>query len=153
MRIRRHVTAIMLVTGVGIGAAGCAQADATPPDQASLNGEVARVEPIQGSELHKVSLAPTAAQRLGVTTGAVSTELIDRVPHAIVPYSAVIYDAKGTAFIYTTPAPNVFVRVPVTVTDVHDDLAVVDGAPPVGTPVVTVGVSELMGTETGVGDQ
>ncbi len=153
MRIRRPVTAVLLLAAVGVGVAGCAEADATPAQQAALNGEVAKVEPIQGTELKKVSLSPEAAQRLGVTTGVVSTELIDRVPHAIVPYSAVIYDAKGAAFVYTTPKPNVFVRSPVTVTDVHDDLAVVAGAPPVGTSVVTVGVSELLGTETGVGDE
>lgn len=153
MSFRRHVTALLLVAGIGVGLAGCAQADATTAEEANLNGEVAKVELIPGTTLNKVTLAPEATEKLGIKTAPVLELPVNGVKHVAVLYSAVIYDANGAAFVYITPQPNVFQRVPVTVKDVGGDLAAVDGAPPVNTQVVSVGASELLGTETGVGDE
>lgn len=151
MSFRKNVTAILLVAGMGVGLSGCAQAEAAGGEEASLNGNVAKVEVIEGSPLSKVSLSPQAADRLGIETGVVSRQAVTN--RTVLPYSAVIYDANGAPFVYTAPQPNTFVRSPITVTDVGGDLAVVDTTLPVGTQVVTVGVSELLGTETGVGDE
>lgn len=69
----------------------------------------------------------------------------------IVPFAAVMYDAKGNAWVYTNPEPLVFVRQPIKIdTIVGDDVLLVDG-PAAGTAVVTVGGAELFGTEFGVG--
>ena len=151
MGFRRSLTAVVLAAGIGAGLSGCAQAEAAGAEEASLNGNVAKVEAIEGSPLSRVSLSPDAADRLGIETGAVSRQVITN--KTVVPYSAVIYDANGAPFVYTVPQPNTFVRSPVTVTDVGGDLATIDTTLPVGTQVVTVGVSELLGTETGVGDE
>jgi hypothetical protein len=154
MGYRQNLTAILVVIGIGVGGlTGCGQAAAESGDKAVLRGEASKVEAIPGSAVKKVSLSPQASQRLGVALGAVSIQPVNGVRSLVVPYSAVIYDAAGGAFVYTTAEPNVFVRAPVTVTDVADDLAAVSTAPPVGTPVVTVGASELLGAETGVGDE
>ena len=40
---------------------------------------------------------------------------------------------------------------PVTVEDVNGDIAHLSSGPATGTPVVTVGVAELFGTENGIG--
>ena len=151
MGFRRNVTAILVVAGIGAGLTGCAEAEAAGGEEASLNGNVAKVEVIEGSPLSKVSLSPEATERLGITTGVVTRQAV--TGRTVVPYGAVIYDADGAAFVYTVPQPSTFVRSPVTVTDVGGDLAAIDTTLPIGTQVVTVGVSELLGTETGVGDE
>ena len=69
----------------------------------------------------------------------------------IIPYAAVLYDAKGNAWVYTNPEPLVFIRQPIQIdTIVGDEVLLVEG-PPAGTAVVTVGGAELYGTEFGVG--
>jgi hypothetical protein len=151
MGIRRNMTAVLLVVGIGAGLSACAQAEAASGEEASLNGNVAKVEAIEGSALKKVLLSPEAVRHLGIDTGVVSIQAITN--RTVVPYGAVIYDANGAPFVFTVPQPNTFVRSPVTVTDVGGDLAAVDTILPVGTQVVTVGAAELMGTEFEVGDE
>lgn len=69
----------------------------------------------------------------------------------VVPYSAVIYGAHGESWVYTSPEPLTYVRHPISIDYVEDDLAVLSDGPPVGTDVVTVGVAELLGTEFEIG--
>jgi len=65
----------------------------------------------------------------------------------VVPYGALYYDAKGTAWVYVNTAPLVFERQRVGVERIVGDLAVLGDGPPVGTPVVTVGAALLYGAE------
>lgn len=69
----------------------------------------------------------------------------------IVPYAALIYDARGAAWVYTNPSPFVFVRHPVAIVAIAGSEAILGNGPAVGTAVVTVGAAELYGTEFGVG--
>jgi hypothetical protein len=71
--------------------------------------------------------------------------------HKVVPYASVIYDLKGEAWAYTSPAPLTFVRDRISIDYVDGDLAVLSQGPASGTPVVTTGAAELFGTEAGVG--
>ncbi len=64
-----------------------------------------------------------------------------------VPYSAVYYDAKGTAWVYVNEAPLVYARQRIRIERVVGDLAVVSEGPPVGAPVVTTGAALLYGVE------
>ena len=69
----------------------------------------------------------------------------------ILPYAALLYDAKGNAWVYANPEPLVFIRHPIQIDAiVGDEVLLVDG-PPAGTVVVTVGGAELYGAEFGVG--
>ena len=68
-----------------------------------------------------------------------------------VPHSAVIYDPRGDAWVYTNPEPLVFVRHRIKVDYIESDLAVLSDGPPAGTPVVTTGAAELFGAEYRVG--
>jgi hypothetical protein len=70
---------------------------------------------------------------------------------AAVPYTAVLYDEHGQAWIFTNPAPLAFVRQPIVIDYYQGDLAVLSKGPPAGTAIVTVGGSQLYGAETGVG--
>ncbi len=65
----------------------------------------------------------------------------------VVPYGAVYYDAKGTAWVYVNPKPLVFERQRIVVERVVGDLAVLSDGPSVGTTVVTVGAALLFGAE------
>jgi multidrug efflux pump subunit AcrA (membrane-fusion protein) len=69
----------------------------------------------------------------------------------IVPYSAIVYVAQGDAFVYTNPAPRTFLRQPVEVDYIEGNEVVLKAGPAPGTQVAVVGVTELFGTEFGVG--
>jgi hypothetical protein len=64
-----------------------------------------------------------------------------------VPYSAVIYWIDGGTWVYVRTAPLTFRRAPVDIEVVDGDVAVLRRGPPAGTPVVSVGGEELLGTE------
>jgi hypothetical protein len=89
----------------------------------------------------------TAGQRVGVRLAAPGNS----APKKVIPYSAVLYDASGDAWVYTSPEPLKFVRARVTVDKIDGDLAVLQDGPAAGTQVVTVGAAELFGAESGVG--
>lgn len=71
--------------------------------------------------------------------------------HMVVPHSAVIYGAHGESWVYTSPEALTYVRHPITIDYIENDLAVLSDGPPAGTNVVTVGVAELFGAEFEVG--
>jgi hypothetical protein len=100
------------------------------------------LEPIEGTDFQRVILTEKAAQRLDIKTAEVSGTSI--------PYAAVIYDTEGNTFVYTNPAPLTFVRAPIMIDRIEGDQAVLSEAIDSGTSVVTLGVSELYGAETGV---
>lgn len=77
--------------------------------------------------------------------------LDDAAQRTVVPYAAVIYGLNGEAWVYVSPEPLTYHREPVTIDYIEGDTAVLVDGPPVGTEVVTVGVAELYGTDTGVG--
>jgi hypothetical protein len=104
--------------------------------------EVATVKPIKGTDLNQVQLSPIAAKRLGIKTAPVTGGR-----RAAIPYAAVLYDASGKTYTYTSPKPLVFVRHPIDVTRVVGSKALLRSGPPSGTAVVTVGSQELYGTE------
>lgn len=67
------------------------------------------------------------------------------------PYSALIYDTKGETFAYTNPTPLTFIRHTVRVQAIQGDRVFLAEGPPAGSAVVTVGASQLLGIELGVG--
>jgi hypothetical protein len=112
---------------------------------AGKQSEAADVAPIKGTNLNEVKLSAQAARRVGIRMAPISGD-----SGKTIPYSAVLYDADGKTFAYTSPRPLVFVRAPINITDIRGDRALLSSGPPVGAAVVTVGGSELYGTEFGV---
>jgi hypothetical protein len=101
-----------------------------------------KLEPVEGSDLSRVILTEKAAERIGVETVPVSGQTV--------PYSAVIYDIEGNTWIYTNPAPLTFLRVPIVIDRIEGDQAFLSQALETDDPIVTVGVVEIYGAETGV---
>ena len=142
-----RVSRWVVVALVGVAAmqlSACAQVSDEPTD----NGQdPATVQSIKGTDLSVVRLTRQAANRLGIRTAVVQRAGGAR---ELIPYSAVLYDADGKTFAYTSPRPLAFVRAPISVADIKGNRAVLSAGPRVGTAVVTVGGPELYGTEFGV---
>jgi len=100
------------------------------------------LEEIEGSDIKRVILTEKAAERIGVEAVAVSGNEV--------PYAAVIYDIEGNTWIYTNPEPLTFVRAPITIDHIEGDTVILADGLPSQQNIVTVGVAELWGTETGV---
>ena len=117
--------------------------------------EPAHVDHKEGEEISKLTLTEKAMERLDIQTTPVrqaeASGSESEPASSVVPYSSILYVAKGDAFVYTSPQPRTFVRHPVDVDYIEGDQAVLKAGPPPGTQVVSVGVAELFGTEFGVG--
>jgi hypothetical protein len=138
---RLNVAAIaMALLSVG---AQPAVADSPAPPKEETQATVKRL----GFGISRITLLPKAASRLDIKTAEVRD---DPSGKKVTPYSSIIYDLDGDAWVYTAPAPLTFVREAVVIERIKDDLAYLQEGPPAGTQVVTVGVPELYGAEVGV---
>ena len=138
MRHRNRWAAWAAGTLAGLALAGCGATTA-----ADTKGEdPAKVEPIPGSEVSKVTLTQDAVDRLGIKTEPIGASTI--------PLSAVFYDKDGKTWTFTNPEPGVYLRQPVTLASATGEVATLQSGPPPGTVVVTVGGAELLGAEYGV---
>ena len=125
-----------------------------------------KVEKIEGTTLKRVTLTTKAAERLGIQTAPAREMTVARKQRVgeilpirggeepsqrkVVPYAAVLYDAKGATWVYTNPNPLTFVRHAIQIDYIEGDLAVLSDGPAAGTAVVVVGAAELFGAETGI---
>src|SRR5690242_8486121 len=135
-----------LMAGLVIGAAailaGCAAATPaeTPP---------ALIKPVAGSQIPQLQLTERAVQRLGIVTQPVRpmTTTAGQPAHAVIPYSAVVYDHDGSTWTYVDTAASTYDQEPIPSTGNDGQAALLSAGPAAGTPVVTVGAAELLGTE------
>ena len=104
------------------------------------------IENQAGEEVMRIGLTAKAADRLGIET----VDVADDGKLSTVPLAAVFLDTEGTYWVYTNPEPLTYIREPIEVETEVSDLVFISKGPPVGTDVVTVGVPELWGTETGM---
>jgi hypothetical protein len=135
---------------VGLAGTGC-DGSSTTNVAASAEVEPAKVEPVAGTDSSKVTLTEEAAKRLDVQTGTVRDAQVAGKARKVVPYSAVIYGAKGDTWTFTMPRALTYVREPIQIESITGDMAVLSAGPAIGTVVVTVGSVELYGAELGVG--
>lgn len=129
--------------------AGCGKASTFDNEAASDEGP-SRLEAVKGSDVPRVILTAQAAKRIGIAMSRVRATAAREHEPAVIPYAAIIYDAEGHAFTYTSPRPLTFLRTPITVARAIGPFALLSKGPPPGTPVVTVGAQELLGVEYGV---
>jgi cobalt-zinc-cadmium efflux system membrane fusion protein len=78
---------------------------------------------------------------------SVELPLVGDAEQRCVPWSAVVQDIHGGAWIYEKIADHKFVRRRVQVKQIVDQWAVLEQGPPVGTEIVKTGVAEVFGTE------
>jgi hypothetical protein len=150
---KRWMAAVLIAAGLGLP--GCAH-----NSQATINKrtEAAKVSSIAGTGTKQVTLTQEASDRLVIKTVPVAEASVPpRVPgganatRKVVPYSALLYDTSGEAWVYATSKPLSFVRQRIGVDYVTGELAVLSEGPAVGTAVVTRGAAELYGTELNAG--
>ena len=128
---------------------GCTVADAS---HGAASGEPAvKVETTDESQPAKIIISERAEKRLGIRT-----ESVRAVPNAqgrpalTVPYSAVVYDADGKAWVFSAPQVRTYIRVSIDISSIKQDVVHLRSGPPVGTQVVVVGAPELVGAEAGI---
>lgn len=136
---------ITLLALAALALAGCSE---SAGGGASGGDAAATIQEVDGTDLVRVTLAPGAAERLGLEMGVVR-----QVPDGgtAVPYAAVVYDPDGDTWVYTSPKDRTFVREPITVTSISGEEAFLSSGPEIGTEVVTVGTAELYGAEQEIG--
>lgn len=98
-------------------------------------------------ETSLITMSAEASERLDIQTMPVAT----RGGVLVVPSSALLVLPDGTFQLYTNPESLVFVPEPIDVDRDNGRLAFLTDGPPAGTAVVTVGVPELYGIQTGMG--
>ena len=109
------------------------------------------VEKIDGTDLNKLILTESAEKRLDIQTTSISETLIEDDVYLVVPYSTIIYDLQGEVWLYVNLAPLTYQREKVVVKTIDGNTVYLSDGPSIGTEVVTIGVAELYGADTGVG--
>jgi hypothetical protein len=142
-RTNLFIVGAVLVTGIGL--ATMTQVSATVEEAGHV--EAATIEPIDGTSLYRLTLTDRAAERVGLETASIAEQQVGGKTQRTVPYSAVIYDADGGTWAYTTDEHLTFVRDKIVVERIDGDTAYLSDGPAAGTEVVTVGAAELVGLE------
>lgn len=139
--MKRNRSSILIGLAAAVLVVGGCQSPAAAAKEAAI-----KVEKLD-SGLSRLTLSTHAAARLDVTTAEVRQD----GSRWVIPYGAVIYDAKGLTWAYTVVEPLTFERAPIAIERITDSDAILTEGPPAGTLVVSVGAEELYGAETGVG--
>jgi hypothetical protein len=130
--------AALLLTAAAM--AGCAEVEEAERDAY----EPARLVPAAGGGAATVRLTAEGARRIHLRTAPVTRAGAD----VAVPYAALLYAGDGSTHVYASPAPLTFRRTAVTVDRIVGARALLRAGPRPGTRVVTVGATEVYGTET-----
>jgi hypothetical protein len=152
-RLVKVAVGVLVVGGIAVGAVTVS--NVARPMVYTLpagNAEAGAATPIEGTDVSRVTLSPDAAKRIGVQTAAVGAMQVAGQPRLTVPYGAVLYDESGRTWAYVTTDHLNFVRKDITVESIAAQTVILSAGPPAGTEVVTVGATELYGTETEIGN-
>ncbi len=144
MKIRNSWVVIFLIIAA-LQLSACAQKQASAEKISPV-----QLATIEGIDLKRLVLTEKAAERIDLQTAKVQEESVNGINRIVVPYAAVIYDLHGETWLYTNPEPLTYVREAIIIDSIDGDKAILVEGPSNGTEVVTVGVAELFGAETGV---
>ena len=136
------VVSVPIIAGLPLTACQQIRALDSPGDSsAASTSKPATVEPLKGTAVSRVSLTARAAERIGIETTAVREAPVARsgreTLRKVVPYAAVLYDAHGDTWVYTSLEPRVFVRHPIAIDYIEGDLG---RTPALITELVALGV-------------
>ena len=133
---------LLLLAALAAGAIGCtgSKPAPSPPPAARVVG---------GGSRARVVLSAEAERRLGITTALVRRA--DRGnARAVIPFAALLYDARGRAFTFVAAPGRSFERRRVGVAAIDGDRVTLARGPRPGARVVTTGGAEILGAEQGV---
>jgi hypothetical protein len=134
----------LLSVGVALAIAAVPMSACKEVEEESSGGyEPSKLESVKGSDLKRVIYTAEGVKRTGVRTAPLRRS----GPYKVVPYAALIYDAEGKTYVYTSPKPLSYLRQPVEVARIEGERVLLSAGPPVGAEVVTIGAAEVYGTE------
>jgi hypothetical protein len=137
--LRRALIGFVVAVAVTASLAGCAEIEVPMAEPY----EPAHLESAGPDQPARVILTDEAQRRIQLQTTKVRLEDGDlEVEHA-----ALVYDKKGKTWVFTVVGPRTYVRAPVKIKEIDDELMILASGPPPGTEAVTVGAIELWGTE------
>jgi hypothetical protein len=137
--IRRAFLGFVVAVAATVSLAGCAEIEVPLAEPY----EPAHLESTGPDQPARIILTDEAQRRVQLQTTKVRLEDGDlEVEHA-----ALVFDKKGKPWVFTVVGPLTYLRAPVKIKEIDDELMILVSGPPPGTEVVTVGAIELWGTE------
>jgi hypothetical protein len=146
MSQRSRVQGLALAVSAAVVTAGVSSCGSAVSDAYVIEGQPGTVEPIEGTDLARVTLTARAAERLRIETAPVE----ESGRAVVVPEKAIFVDSEGAWWVYTSQQRNAFVRHQIVIERQRGGHALLSEGPRAGTEVVTVGVAELYGLEAGI---
>ena len=111
---------------------------AAPPSAAPATGTVDLYYEVDAAAL-------LAGQRVQLDIAVKGSE----APRLVLPWSAVLFDPQGGAWVYEQTAPQTFTHRRVSILRVSGTEAVLEAGPAVGATIIITGAAELFGAEFG----
>jgi hypothetical protein len=147
MKLGGFAASFAALAMITLGASGCSEAGASNESNAET---AVTVESAGEDQPARLTVSERAEERLGLRTEPVRAISGEPGVTEVVSYSAVVYDADGRSWAYSSPSPRTFVRVPIEISSITGKTVQLKSGPPVGTQVVVVGAPELVGAEAGI---
>jgi hypothetical protein len=148
MKLRGFAASFAALALITLGASGCSEARASNESNAET---AVTVESAGEDQPARLTVSERGVERLGLRTEPVRP--LAGQPNGateVISYSAVVYDADGKSWAYSSPAPRTYIRVPLEINSITGKTVLLKSGPPVGTQVVVVGAPELVGAEAGI---
>jgi hypothetical protein len=141
-QLRAACAGLVLIVGV-VSLSACGEASSGYDYETASHHDPAELEPIKGTDVNRVIVDAEGVERAGIQTAPIR----QNGQGMVMPHSAVIYDAEGHTYTYTSPEPRTYVRQKIVIDHVDGDSVMLFDGPPAGTEVVTVGAAFVYGTE------
>ena len=141
-QLRAACAGLVLILGA-VSLSACGEASSGYDYETASHHDPAEIEPIKGTDVNRVIIDPEGVKRAGIQTSPIS----QNGEGMVMPHSAVIYDAEGHTYAYTSPEPRTYVRQKIVIDHVDGDSVMLSDGPPAGTEVVTVGAAMVYGSE------
>jgi hypothetical protein len=141
-RLRAACAGLVLIAGI-VTLSACGGGSTGYDYETASHHDPAELEPIKGTDVQRVIIDAEGVERAGIQTAPIRQD--GQV--TVLPHSAVIYDAEGHTYTYTSPEPRTYVRQKIVIDDVVGDSVMLSDGPPAGTEVVTVGAAMVYGSE------
>ena len=141
-QLRAACAGLVLIAGV-VTLPACGGGSTGYDYETASHHDPAELEPIKGTDVNRVIIDAEGVERAGIQTAPIR----QNGQGTVMPHSAVIFDAEGHTYTYTSPEPRTYVRQKIVIDDVVGDSVMLSEGPPAGTEVVTVGAAMVYGTE------
>jgi hypothetical protein len=141
-QLRAACAGLVLIAGV-VTLSACGGGSTGYDYETASHHDPAELEPLKGTDVQRVTIDAEGVERAGIQTSPIR----QNGQGTVMPHSAVIFDADGETFTYTSPEPRTYVRQKIVIDDVVGDSVMLSDGPPAGTEVVTVGAALVYGSE------